>query len=328
MENNSNIHYQEDEIDLRELFKTIAKNKKLIILFTTIVTLLSIIWVFLKTPIYEAKAILKIGYYTTNNNNNNNNNIINNNYKKVMLDNASSLAQELRIIFIDLLENEKVKISKITDIKILKKQDNFLSISAQSINNNLASEEINKVVNFIKTKHKKILTDLEKTRKLNIKKLENQIIRIKTKELPMLNNKVVNLKKDINYYSENLKILSNNIKLIKKTNPALAMLEINEQKNLREVLFTLKNDLIDLENKIFNLDVNEVSNLNEQINNIKLLLKPYNYKNTYIIGNIITNDYPIKPKKILIVIVAFITGLILSIFLVFILEFFRNENNK
>jgi uncharacterized protein involved in exopolysaccharide biosynthesis len=41
------------------------------------------------------------------------------------------------------------------------------------------------------------------------------------------------------------------------------------------------------------------------------------------VGAILTNDYPAKPKKKLIIIVAFITGLILSVFLVFVIEFFR-----
>lgn len=50
---------------------------------------------------------------------------------------------------------------------------------------------------------------------------------------------------------------------------------------------------------------------------------PHNYKNTEVVGKIIINDSAIKPKKKLIVIVAFITGLILSIFLVFLIEFIR-----
>ncbi len=50
----------------------------------------------------------------------------------------------------------------------------------------------------------------------------------------------------------------------------------------------------------------------------------YNYKNTTIVGDIITNDYPAKPKKKLIIAVAFVTGLIFSVFLVFFLEFIKS----
>ena len=36
-----------------------------------------------------------------------------------------------------------------------------------------------------------------------------------------------------------------------------------------------------------------------------------------------TNDFPTKPKKILIVAVAFVTGFIISIFLVFFIQFIQ-----
>jgi uncharacterized protein involved in exopolysaccharide biosynthesis len=49
----------------------------------------------------------------------------------------------------------------------------------------------------------------------------------------------------------------------------------------------------------------------------------FNYKNSEIVGQVITNDYPTKPKKKIIVAVAFIAGFILSIFLVFIINAFR-----
>jgi uncharacterized protein involved in exopolysaccharide biosynthesis len=49
-----------------------------------------------------------------------------------------------------------------------------------------------------------------------------------------------------------------------------------------------------------------------------------------VVGEYIAKDYPIKPKKRLIVTVAFVTGFILSIFLVFFIEFikgFKEEEN-
>jgi uncharacterized protein involved in exopolysaccharide biosynthesis len=71
------------------------------------------------------------------------------------------------------------------------------------------------------------------------------------------------------------------------------------------------------------LEIVQIAKLQENLTSMKALMKPYNYKNTEIVGEILTNDYPAKPKKKLIVIVAFITGLILSIFLVFFLEFIK-----
>ena len=59
---NQQVCYEEDEIDLRELFKTIWNSKKLIIAVTTIITLLAGVYAFTKTPIYEVKSNVQIGY--------------------------------------------------------------------------------------------------------------------------------------------------------------------------------------------------------------------------------------------------------------------------
>jgi len=62
-ETNKQNLQNKDEIDLRELFNTIAKNKKIIFLVTFIITALAIIYAYSKTPIYEVKALIEIGSY-------------------------------------------------------------------------------------------------------------------------------------------------------------------------------------------------------------------------------------------------------------------------
>ncbi|MEA1916098.1 MAG: GNVR domain-containing protein, partial [Campylobacterota bacterium] len=83
----------------------------------------------------------------------------------------------------------------------------------------------------------------------------------------------------------------------------------------------LKRDLL----KLTTVDLIE---LEERKSLIKLSLQPHNFKNTKVIGKIMISDYPIKPKKRLIVVVAFVTGLILSIFLVFFMEFIRGAKEE
>ena len=56
-------YLQEDEIDLRELFKTILDKKVFIVIFTLVITILAAIYAYNKTPIYEAKALVEIGEY-------------------------------------------------------------------------------------------------------------------------------------------------------------------------------------------------------------------------------------------------------------------------
>ena len=57
-------------------------------------------------------------------------------------------------------------------------------------------------------------------------------------------------------------------------------------------------------------------------------MSPLKIHKTAIVGNIEELDKPVKPKKTLIVVVAFITGLMLSIFLAFFLEFILSERKE
>ena len=47
---------------------------------------------------------------------------------------------------------------------------------------------------------------------------------------------------------------------------------------------------------------------------LELALKPYNYSPTKIVSNIITYENPVKPKKLLIVVISFFVGFMISIF--------------
>ena len=76
------------------------------------------------------------------------------------------------------------------------------------------------------------------------------------------------------------------------------------------------------------VETTSINNLLKERQLVSSTLLPHNYKNSEIVGRLITSDYPTKPKKKLIVMVAFIAGLILSIFLVFIMNFFRKKDDK
>ena len=61
MQNNSSNNYlQEDEIDLKELFKLLINSKKLIITITLVITTLGAIYSFQKAPLYESTALIKL----------------------------------------------------------------------------------------------------------------------------------------------------------------------------------------------------------------------------------------------------------------------------
>lgn len=58
MPHNTSAMIEEDEIDLRELARTIGKHKKKLIAFTLIVTLISALWTLTKPNVYHSQAVL------------------------------------------------------------------------------------------------------------------------------------------------------------------------------------------------------------------------------------------------------------------------------
>ena len=311
--NQQNIErYEEDEIDLRHLFGTFMKYKTKIAVITSIITIGAIVYAYSVPKVYQAKVILKIGEYKLAKYN-----------EKIVIANASELSKELEILFIDILKNEKDREAKIEKIQLLKKQNNFIEISALSSSNELAIDELHNVINFVQTKHKKILDEVRENHEAAVKKITVKLQLLSTKTLQTLIKKVERYKNDIQRYETNLLETNENLKKIKNISPTLAAIQINEQTYISDFLIKLKNSLEEYEKQKDDIELFRIQELKEQLINLKVLMKPYNYKNTEIIGNVITNDYAIKPKKKLIVIVAFVTGLILSIFLVFFMEFIK-----
>ena len=246
-------YIEEDEIDLKELWKTIVNRKKFVFIFTFIVTIGAIIWALTRTPIYEVKAFIEVGSISHNNNNNNNNN-------NKAIENPNNLVQRLQIIYMKNIPKEQD--TSITKISTVKKTINLIEITANSISNDKATEKLNQIIDDIKSKH--------------------QI--------------------EINNYINLINTNINNLKAQK--------LELEDKNNRFEGSLAVK------------------YNLTTKLNELSLQISSNNIKNTQIVGKIITNNYPIKPKKKLIVTVAFVTGLILSIFLVFFLEFIRNDEKE
>jgi len=164
---------------------------------------------------------------------------------------------------------------------------------------------------------------LKKRREFEIKNIDLQIENVKNREVKLMDQK-------ISFYEENLKenkkqLLETreNIDKIRDKNPVLATLNLIQAKELTNLINQDTLSLLDIKNSKSILITNRVNELIEKKNLLSSMLLPYNYKNSQIVGSIITNDYPIKPKKKLIVVVAFVTGFILSIFIVFFLEFIK-----
>ena len=302
---------EEDEIDLKELFKTIWAKKIFIVIFTLVVTILAGFYAYSKTPIYEAKALLEIGEY-----------------KKNPVDDAVALEKKLSTIFIDMEKNLKDKTSEISNISVVKGLKNFLEIKSESTSNEEAKNEILKVLTFVQNEHEKILDDVKKQKEMELRNIDLQISDIKSKSVDLIDKKIENNIKNLKSLEEQLKQIDENLKKIDSLNPSLAALKLMEKRDITNSINTITIQNFELESKKDELLTTTLYKLEESKQIAESLLLSHNYKNTQIVGEIMTNDFPTKPKKILIVAVAFVTGFIISIFLVFLFNFIKQNANR
>ena len=307
---------EEDEIDLKELFKTIWAKKIFIVIFTLVVTILAGFYAYSKTPIYEAKALVEIGEYKINNT------------TKNSVDDASVITRKLTTLFIDMEKNLKDKTSEISNISVVKGLKNFLEIKSESTSNEEAKNEILKVLTFVQNEHEKILDDVKKQKEMELRNIDLQISDIKSKSVALIDKKIENNIKNLKSLEEQLKQVDENLKKIDSLNPSLAALKLMEKRDITNSINTITIQNFELESKKDELLTTNLYTLEESKKIIELSLLPHNYKNTQIVGEIITNDFPTKPKKKLIVAVALVTGFIISIFLVFLFNFIKQNANR
>lgn len=302
----------EDEIDLKELFKTIWNKRVFILVFTAVVTGLAIAFAYIKTPIYSVKALVEIGTFKTDND------------KNTYVDDADSLSKKLSMIFIDLRENIKDKKYEIVNISIPKGMKNFIEITSESTSNDEAINGIKEILDYVKEEHSKLLADVREKNIIEIKNIDISIKNIEedkitsiNKKIDLLNQNILNLEEQMNFVTETLKNINN-------LDPSISALKLMEKRDISNVIVENKSDLYDLieaKESLMNVDINKLLERKKLLESLTL---EHNLKNTEIVGNILVNDYPVKPKKSLIVVVGFVTGFIISIFLVFIIQFINN----
>ena len=129
---------QEDEIDLRELFKILVRYKYFITVFTFAVTLVAIFYALSKTPIYEVKSNIQIGYIGEN-----------------LIVESETLVKTLNIVFNveDKISLEEEFVSEVTSIATNKNLKNFIEIKTEAVSNEEALKKSKEVVEFIKNSY-------------------------------------------------------------------------------------------------------------------------------------------------------------------------------
>jgi capsular polysaccharide biosynthesis protein len=421
----------DDEIDLVELSKTLVKRKWFIAIFTTAITLFAVVYAYMKTPIYEVKSNIQIGYIGYDKNK-----------EKVLVNNPISIVYLLKIIFnVDDKKVTKKFISEVSNIETNKKVKDVIKVTTSAVSNEEAIKKNNEVIFYLQKRYKpkieqykleqsnkikdiniklnkinefeipntkknieklkkqtiykidekikllkeqkikKLQRDIRLLKEINIAKIDEKIKFYKQKYIPMLKQKIYMHNQKLSDYNKAVKELYN-LK-DKNSNSTIGAITSMQMVNYQNLILNVQNaienfsieinkinseSILDLENKKEKILNVQIKNLEEQIENIKniqirdleinkkniindkiwefehklkvelpnkkeilkqkikdlkYILSGINVKNSYKVGELIVNDYPIKPKKKLIVVVAFVTGFILSIFLVFFLEFIQ-----
>ena len=272
--NNNLQTVQNDVIDIRELFFTLKRRKKLILLLSTFITFLALIYIYAAKPVYEAKVVLELAQID-----------------KKPVQEVTDLKQKVETLFE--VQNKNIELPKITNINLPKGTSNIITIKAQGHSNNTAQQKLQEVIKYIISLQNK---ELDSYADIQKKKLD-----LTKDDITHNTQLAMNIEKDIAHYKE--KLLS-----ISKEDAALAgiyAIEIGKKQtefnNVTSKIYVLKNKKNDLE----------------------LSISPLRIQKAATIGKIDLQNKPIKPKKALIVIVTFITGLILSVFLAFFLEFLQ-----
>ena len=302
MQNNQNVCVEEDEIDLRELFATIWKHKIFIFIFVSVVTFLTIIYALSKPNQYTIQTILAPQEQS----------------KGVNLGGLGALASMAGVnvggasgvtpdvAFTTLLNNYAFMKQFIIKYKLDKKLANpneknyIFALNNDSVYKFFHSENSDKKITIFN-----IYTKLK------------SMIKISTdKKTGLITVSVLSPDRKLGLYILN-SFLAEATKYLNTKNLA----DINSKID-RYQTELIKTQNLELKTELANL----ISNLIKQ----RVYINSSKYYKVRVVSDPYIPDVKAKtkPKRGLIVIVAFITSFILAIFLVFFIEFIRGDKKE
>lgn len=155
---------QEDEIDLKELFKTLWQKRVFIVVFTFIITVLGAVYAFVKTPVYSGNISFEIGEVI---NKTAEGNII------LELDKPSNLKEVISRKFQKSIENKDI-----VNVSIPRGTTNILVVEVQSNSIENIKKKFNEIEKLVENRHKeKISLYSLKNEKMKMTSLINQSIK-------------------------------------------------------------------------------------------------------------------------------------------------------
>ena len=206
------------------------------------------------------------------------------------LDDIRDTKQKLEYLY-NVHSKKKSAYPKLKAVTVPKKSQSIFSITVAGRDNNSATTYINKIVEQVEKSYADKVKNYTNTQKELINLTEEDIV-ISEKNLQEIQDSLKNYHKKILHLSEK--------------DAALAGIYTIQVSQNQSRVQGLQSRISGLKTKLFNL---------------KLTISSLRISQTHIVGEVEVLDKPVKPKKVLIVLVAFITGLMLSVFLIFFLEF-------
>ena len=292
--NNLPSNYPEDEIDLRDLLKTIFNSKKLIILITLAFALLAFIYIAEKEVKYQSTVIIEIGSYDLNFDQNGLSSV-----EKKLIEPVWLLIQKLKVNLIYKkqlgLDSEKLNFNSI--------ENQLLEIKYTSPSSEISENAIKEAIIFVQETHTEILANIVNSLSAKIVGIDNKI--------SAQENKIKYLLKLIPEEENNLLLL--------ESNPTLLLQRASVKPTLQETIYRFKEEVITMQEEI-KIEKQEKETVELQakfINNQKNKTQP--------IRGLITSQ--IKPKQLFTILIGTIFGFIFSIFIVIVRQAFLKEQN-
>jgi len=353
MNNNNSNQYYEDEIDLRQIFKSLKERSRFIFTFTGVVTLIVIGYVLFFSPPSQYKvetsflkpseiSVIKLNQYsflneTTNiANTTNTNNTAESVFNQFLTTLNSKVLQ--REVFIDSGYAEKLGKGGAPSISITKDEDSAgiklpHILRAQNSNPDIVSEFLNEVV---ATADKVTINYFLNLQNL---KISNRLIELTTQRLELLSkaqkkrfNDIVELK-DAAILASSLNIIESNLSQINKGSSNMNLsIAIQSGANIPDWYLygeTVLLRLIEsLENRASDEPyIPELVQLNTEISKLESISLDSTGINAMQLYQTATSQIiPTKSKNRLIIVIAFIASFMLSILLVFLMNALKEED--
>ncbi len=223
-----------------------------------------------------------------------------------------------------------VGLKKINDkIKLIK------SIQLKKISDKI---KVLKTINIVTLNNKKKQCEAEiLNKKTSVQSMRKEIFRVVKREpslAAMSAMQMANLENDIAHLNTKIIDIESQIQIIREE--TIPNLEKDKMSILEESIPTIKAQKRKLLEQIIPAKEAEIEKMTSitlpgiqtQIKEIKMSMKEPYLVMSHIVHKIYTQDKPVKPKKALILIIAFITGLMLSVFLAFFLEFLQDSKKE